>query len=110
MYPSLSGDAATGEWSLRIDGLQVGAVGWARGHLGIGKAGTGSGVAVTAWKKIAGTGQQAVSASPADGELGVGAAAGLVRALIGEFHGAAGGLVSTASPNTPWRRRCCVAN
>jgi hypothetical protein len=98
LYPSLSRNAATGEWSLRIDGLQVGAVGSARGHLGIGKAGTGSGAAVTAWKKIAGTGQQAVSASPADGELGVGAAAGLVRALIGEFHGAAGGRLEHGQP------------
>jgi len=88
LYPSLSGNSATGEWSLRIDGLQVGVVGPARGHLGIGKADTGSGVAVTAWKKIAGTGQRAVSASPGDGELGVAAAAELVRALIGEFHGA----------------------
>ena len=88
----------------------AGAVGSARGHLGIGKASTGNGVAVTACKKIAGPGQKVVSASPGDGELGVAAAAGLVRALIGEFHGAAGGHSSTASPNTPWRRRCCAAN
>jgi hypothetical protein len=98
LYPSLSGNAATGKWSLRIDGLQVGAVGPARGHLGIGKAGTGSGAAVTAWKKVAGTGQKVVSASPADGELGVGAAAGLVHALIGEFQGAAGGRLEHGQP------------
>ena len=99
LYPSLSDNAATGEWSLRVDGLQVGAVGSARGHLGIGKVGTESGgVAVAAWKKIAGTGQTVVSASPGDGELGVAAAAGLVRALIGEFHGAAGGRLEHGQP------------
>ena len=99
LYPSLAGNSATGEWSLRIDGLQVGAVGSTRGHLGIGKADTGSrGVAVAAWKKIAGTGRQAVSASPGDGELGVAAAAGLVRSLIGEFHGAAAGRLEHGQP------------
>jgi hypothetical protein len=99
LYPSLSDDTATGEWSLRIDGLQVGAVGSTRGRLGIGKGGTGSrGVAVAAWTKIAGTGQKVVSASPGDGELGVEAAAWLVRALIGEFHGAAGSRLEHGQP------------
>lgn len=98
LYPSLSEDPAAGEWSLRIDGLQVGAVGAACGHLGIGKSDTGSGVAVAAWKKIAGTGQKVVSASPGDGELGVAAAAGLVRALIGEFDAAAGGRLEHGQP------------
>ncbi len=98
LYPSLSRNAATGEWSLRIDGLQVGTVGPAGGHLGIGTADTGSGAAVTAWKKIAGTGQKVVSASPGDGELGVAAAAELVRALIGEFHGAAGSRLEHGQP------------
>ena len=55
-------------------------------------------MAVTAWKKIAGTGQRAVSASPGDGELGAAAAAELVRALIGEFHGAAGGRLEHGQP------------
>jgi hypothetical protein len=98
LYPSLSGNAVTGEWSLRIDGLQVGAVGSAGGHLGIGRAGTRSGVAVTAWKKVAGTGQKVVSALPGDGELGVAAAARLVRALIGEFDDAAGGRLEHGQP------------
>jgi hypothetical protein len=98
LYLSLPGNAVTAECSLRIDGLQVGAVGSAGGHLGIGRAGTGSGVAVAAWKKVAGTGQKVVSALPGDGELGVAAAAGLVRALIGEFDGAAGGRLEHGQP------------
>ena len=57
-------------------------------------------MAVTAWRKIAGTGQKGVSASPGDREFGVAAAAELVRALIGEFTVQRTGS-STASPNTP---------
>jgi hypothetical protein len=98
LYPWLAGNSATGKWSLRIDGLQVGAVGPACGHLGIGKPTREAARRVTAWKKIAGTGQQAVSASPGDGELGVAAAAELVRDPIGEFHGAAAGRLEHGQP------------
>jgi hypothetical protein len=88
LYPSLSKRVADGEWSLRIDGLQVGVVGSVRGRLGIGRVGTGRGKAVETWKTIAGPGPKVVSASPGDGELGISAAAQLVQDLIGAFHDA----------------------
>ena len=99
LYPPLSKRVADGEWSLRIDGLQVGVVGSVRGRLGIGRAGAGRGAAVAAWTTIAGTGPQVVSAAPGDGELSVAAAAQLVRDLIAAFHGAAGGRLEHGQPD-----------
>jgi hypothetical protein len=98
LYPPLSKAVANGEWSLRIDGLQVGAVGSVRGRLGIGGAGAGRGVAVAAWQEIAGTGPKVVSAAPGDGELGIAAAAQLVRDLIDASHGAGGGRLEHGQP------------
>jgi hypothetical protein len=98
LYPQLAKKVVDGEWSLRIDGLQVGVVGSARGRLGIGGAGAGRGVAVAAWKQIAGTGPKVVSAAPGDGELGIAVAAQLVRDLIGAFHGAGGGRLEHGQP------------
>ena len=98
LYPPLSKTVANGEWSLRIDGLQVGVVGSVRGRMGIGRADAGRGVAVAAWKKIAGTGPKAASTAPGDGELGIAAAAQLVRDLIGAFHGAGGGWLEHGQP------------